>query len=50
MRLRLIILARNGRAARNLELGSGKIALAVVVVTSALTSFLWLGWKIGERF
>jgi hypothetical protein len=46
--LRLVIFASDGRGARNLSLGPGKLALAVVIVIAAVSSVLWMGWKIGE--
>lgn len=44
---RLIILPNDGRAARNLKLGPGKVWLVVVFAAALLTTVLWLGWKIG---
>ena len=48
MQLRLVILANDGRAARNLEVGPAGIVLAVVGVLAAISCVLWVGWKIGE--
>jgi hypothetical protein len=48
MQLRLVIFASDGRGARNLELGPGKLALIAIVLSSAVGSVLWFGWKIGE--
>ena len=46
--LRLVIFASDGRGARNLELGPGKLALALILVIAVVSSVLWVGWKIGE--
>lgn len=48
MQLRLVIFASDGRAARNLDLGPGSIALTCVLLLSAIAGVLWVGWKIGE--
>jgi len=48
MQLRLVILANDGRAARNLEVGPTGVVLALVSVLAAISCVLWAGWKIGE--
>jgi len=46
-RWRLIVLPNDGRAARNVKLGAGKLLLLVVLAATVLTSVLWAGWQIG---
>jgi hypothetical protein len=48
MQLRLVILASDGRGARNFEVGPVGLALALVFLVAAVSGVLWLGWKIGE--
>jgi hypothetical protein len=48
MQLRVVIFASDGRGARNLQLGPGKLALVALVLLAAVSSVLWIGWKIGE--
>jgi hypothetical protein len=48
MQLRLVIFAGDGRGARNLDLGPGKLALLGLLVLAAISGGLWIGWKIGE--
>lgn len=48
MQLRLVIFASDGRGARNVELGPGKLALVAFVVLAAVSCVLWIGWKVGE--
>jgi hypothetical protein len=48
MQLRLVIFASDGRAARNLSLGPGKLALIALGLLAAIGSVLWVGWTIGE--
>jgi hypothetical protein len=48
MLLRVVIFASDGRAARSLSLGPGKLVLAGLVFLAAISGVLWLGWKIGE--
>jgi hypothetical protein len=48
MLLRLVIFASDGRAARSLSLGPGKLALTLLLLLAAISGVLWLGWKIGE--
>lgn len=48
MQLRLVILASDGRGARNLVVGPVKLTLMLLVVFAAISGVLWIGWKIGE--
>lgn len=48
MQLRLVILANDGRSARNLEVGPAGIVLALMSMLAAISCVLWVGWKIGE--
>lgn len=48
MLVRLVIFASDGRAARSLALGPGKLTLALSLLLAAISGVLWLGWKIGE--
>jgi hypothetical protein len=48
MQLRVVIFASDGRGARNLQLGPGKLALAALVLLASVSGVLWIGWKIGE--
>jgi hypothetical protein len=48
MQLRLVIFAGDGRGARNLELGPGKLALLGLFLVAAVSGGLWIGWKVGE--
>ncbi|MEY4583420.1 MAG: hypothetical protein RL701_8123 [Pseudomonadota bacterium] len=48
MQVRLVILASDGRGARNLEIGPVGLTLGLVALVAAISGVLWLGWKIGE--
>jgi hypothetical protein len=48
MQLRLVIFASDGRGARNLNLGTGTVALAALFFVGSIVGVLWVGWKIGE--
>ncbi|MET0386295.1 MAG: hypothetical protein ABW321_10075 [Polyangiales bacterium] len=48
MRLRLVIFASDGRGARNVALGPGKLVMGLALMLAAVSGVLWLGWKIGE--
>jgi hypothetical protein len=48
VQLRVVIFGNDGRGSRNLNLGTGTIVIAAVVMVTALASILWLGWKLGE--
>jgi hypothetical protein len=48
MQLRVVIFASDGRGARNLQLGLGKLLMFGAALMSAVAVVLWLGWKIGE--
>jgi hypothetical protein len=48
MQLRLVILAGDGRGARNLVVGPVKLVVMMLVVCAAISGVLWIGWKIGE--
>jgi hypothetical protein len=48
VQLRLVIFASDGRGARNLNLGPGKLAFAALVLLGSIVAVLWVGWKLGE--
>jgi hypothetical protein len=48
MQLRLVIFAGDGRGARNLILGPGKLTLLGLGLLAMMSGGLWIGWKIGE--
>ena len=48
-RWRLIILPNDGRAARSVKLGTGKLLLVVALAVAVVTTVLWLGWEVGAR-
>jgi hypothetical protein len=43
-----VIFASDGRPARSLALGPGKLTLGALFVVAAISGVLWMGWKIGE--